>query len=128
MIDFIASLRANHISNNANKISEKQQNKNKRLKTLEKRTGILTEIDKQNALQGHILALIVEKLQLLHQNPKLTEKHPGEYKRLIQNLNGMQKLKSNYEEHRGVSEKVDADANLEILEKTLAEVKRLKYI
>ena len=125
ILALIASLRANHISNKANKISVEQQNKNKRLKTLEKRTDILSEIDKQNALQGHMLAVTVEKLQLFHQNSELTNKYSGEYERLIQNLNGIQKLKSNYEDRRSVSAGVDADANLEMQEKTLAEVRKL---
>lgn len=125
VLALIASFRANHISKKANTISVEQQNKNKRLKTLEKRTDILTEIDKQNALQGHVLAVVVEKLQLFHQKPELINKHSGEYKRLTQNLNGMQQLKSNYEKRRSVSAGVDADADLEMQEKTLAEVRRL---
>lgn len=125
MLALITSLRANHISNKANTISAEQKNKTKRLKALEKRTDILSEIDKQNALQGHMLVVIADKLHLFHQNTELTNKHTGEYKRLMQNLNSIQQLKSNYKERRSVSAALDADADLEMQEKTLAEVRRL---
>ena len=125
ILALVVSLRANYISNNANENAIKQQLKNNRMKNLEKRTEILSEIDKQNAIQGHLLSVTAEKIILFQKNPDLLNKHPQENERLKQNINGIQLLKSNYEERRTVSEQIGAEADLEQQEKALAEIRRL---
>ena len=125
MLALVASMRANYISNKANKITEQQQNNNLRLKNLEKRTEILSEIDTQNARYGALLAIFTEKIFLFQKNEKLLETYPKEYERISKNMMTIEKLKSRYDKQRGLSEQVGANADLEKQEIALAEIRRL---
>jgi hypothetical protein len=125
MLALLISIRSVSIAEKSRRATERRDRDAERARVYEKRTEILSEIDKQNARLGTLMLILAEKLLLLQRTPSLREKHQNEYDRLMQNLKAVQTLRSRYEEQRRASEAIDAGSRLLDLDPVLADVRRL---
>lgn len=119
------SLRSISITEKSRRASAQRDREMERARVYEKRTEILSEIDKQNARFGTLLLIVAEKMLLLQRHPELKERHQKEYDRLTQNLTVVQTLRSRYEEQRQASEAIGDGSKVAELEPVLAGIRRL---
>jgi hypothetical protein len=125
ILALLIAFRSSSIASKSRRFAETAHKEAQRFQVFQKRTEILSEIDKQHAKYGTLLAVITEKLLLFQQNPRLTERFPGEQQRLAQNLQAIKGLQSRYAEQRQISEQVGEGADLARQEAALAEIRRL---
>lgn len=125
LLSLLVALRSSATANRARRFAERVHAENEKIKIFCKRTEILSEIDRQHARLGSLLAVIAEKLVLFQRHPQLAESQPHEPQRLLQNLDAVQHLQAGYEKQRFVSEQVGEGADLASQEKALADIRRL---
>lgn len=122
----LASVSANVIAEKARRSAARAEERSRIISKSEKRTESLVEIELKNAAVGNMLLVTARKIKLFHERPHLADKHPGEYKRLINNLNLMQELQAKRNYERQVAEEALDGESILLHEKALADVRRLR--
>jgi hypothetical protein len=125
ILALVASFVSILIANKSRHFAEKAHNETQRLKLFEKRTDILSEIDRQHARFGSLLTVIAEKLILFQNNPWLSERFPKESERLSQNFNVVEHLRSHYDEQRNIHALIKEGVDMASLESAMADIRRL---
>lgn len=122
----LAALNSNHIAEKARRAAAKAEERIEAATRAGKRTEMLSEIERKNAIVGRMLFVTARKLLILQQYPNLRDKFPGEYERLSNNVALMQEFKEVEAYQREVAEQADAGSDFLLQEKALADVKRLR--
>lgn len=121
----LISLRSFSISQRSLKLSEKTAKDSKKVKASEKRAELLEIIDKKNAKIGNLQSIYGEKHACLVQNQQLSDKYPGEVERILNNVNCLNDLKSQYGIERKNVESFESEIDIPFTQNTLADIKRL---
>lgn len=125
IIAIIASVRSNIIAHKSLQLSEKTEVETNKRRILEKRTEILREVDHRNAIFGNLLAIMAEAAITYQKEPSFAAQNEKDIKRLENNINAIREMRERYEKHRNIAEQIDSQADIEGLEFSLAETRRL---
>jgi len=122
----LASVSANVIAERARRSASRAEERSRVISKTEKRTEFLVEIELKISAVGNMLLVTARKIKLFHEHPHLVDKYPGEYERLVKNLNLMQEFQAKMNYERQVAEDALEGESIILHEKALADVRRLR--